>query len=114
MMLFFFFFFQAEDGIRDDLVTGVQTCALPISGMPGAQMGAVSIGDIFGKLGGRSKTRRLTVESSHEIGRASCRGRGSVFTAPCLVETIVPSISGSRSRCKHSRETSPLARPARA
>src|SRR2546425_3821268 len=30
-MMFFFFFFQAEDGIRDKLVTGVQTCALPIS-----------------------------------------------------------------------------------
>ena len=30
LKLFFFFFFQAEDGIRDDLVTGVQTCALPI------------------------------------------------------------------------------------
>src|SRR2546430_1422295 len=29
---FFFFFFQAEDGIRDLTVTGVQTCALPISG----------------------------------------------------------------------------------
>src|SRR5207244_7715486 len=28
--VFVFFFFQAEDGIRDDLVTGVQTCALPI------------------------------------------------------------------------------------
>src|SRR5687767_15908996 len=27
----FYFFFQAEDGIRDKLVTGVQTCALPIS-----------------------------------------------------------------------------------
>src|SRR5437660_4887121 len=27
----FFFFFQAEDGIRDGHVTGVQTCALPIS-----------------------------------------------------------------------------------
>src|SRR5438105_12262973 len=27
---FIFFFFQAEDGIRDPLVTGVQTCALPI------------------------------------------------------------------------------------
>src|SRR2546423_4735516 len=26
----YFFFFQAEDGIRDKLVTGVQTCALPI------------------------------------------------------------------------------------
>jgi ATP-dependent HslUV protease ATP-binding subunit HslU len=39
-----------------------------IPGMPGAQMGAISIGDIFGKLGGgRAKTRRLTVESSHEI-----------------------------------------------
>src|SRR5256884_4697506 len=29
--LYFFFFFQAEDGIRDVAVTGVQTCALPIS-----------------------------------------------------------------------------------
>src|SRR2546425_9524543 len=29
-VLFIFFFFQAEDGIRDKLVTGVQTCALPI------------------------------------------------------------------------------------
>src|SRR2546425_3856267 len=28
--VFLFFFFQAEDGIRDKLVTGVQTCALPI------------------------------------------------------------------------------------
>src|SRR5207248_5391624 len=28
--LYFFFFFQAEDGIRDRTVTGVQTCALPI------------------------------------------------------------------------------------
>src|SRR5437867_6749906 len=30
-IFFFFFFFQAEDGIRDRTVTGVQTCALPIS-----------------------------------------------------------------------------------
>src|SRR2546427_4211876 len=29
----FFFFFQAEDGIRDLTVTGVQTCALPILGL---------------------------------------------------------------------------------
>src|SRR5438552_14772907 len=42
LMLIFFssccmtcpFFFQAEDGIRDDLVTGVQTCALPICPAP--------------------------------------------------------------------------------
>src|SRR6185369_13315094 len=31
MVLLYFFFFQAEDGIRDSSVTGVQTCALPIS-----------------------------------------------------------------------------------
>src|SRR2546421_7827001 len=31
MLLSFVFFFQAEDGIRDLIVTGVQTCALPIS-----------------------------------------------------------------------------------
>src|SRR5690348_17359397 len=31
LVIFFFFFFQAEDGIRDGRVTGVQTCALPIS-----------------------------------------------------------------------------------
>src|SRR5690349_22846647 len=30
LFFFFFFFFQAEDGIRDLYVTGVQTCALPI------------------------------------------------------------------------------------
>src|SRR3989441_8616800 len=35
MLIFvFFFFFQAEDGIRDKLVTGVQTCALPICFAP--------------------------------------------------------------------------------
>ena len=39
-----------------------------IPGMPGAQMGAISIGDIFGKLrGGRTKTRRVTVTDSYDI-----------------------------------------------
>ena len=38
-----------------------------IPGMPGAQMGAISIGDIFGKIGGgRTKTRRLTVKDAYE------------------------------------------------
>src|SRR5256885_2847778 len=36
IILYFFFFFQAEDGIRDYKVTGVQTCALPIYGVRGA------------------------------------------------------------------------------
>jgi ATP-dependent HslUV protease ATP-binding subunit HslU len=39
-----------------------------IPGMPGAQMGAISIGDIFGKLGGgRTKTRRVTVAESYDL-----------------------------------------------
>jgi ATP-dependent HslUV protease ATP-binding subunit HslU len=39
-----------------------------IPGMPGAQLGAISIGDIFGKLGGgRTKSRRVTVRESHEL-----------------------------------------------
>ncbi|MFL5088783.1 MAG: ATP-dependent protease ATPase subunit HslU, partial [Xanthobacteraceae bacterium] len=39
-----------------------------IPGMPGAQVGAISLGDIFGKgFGGRTKNRRVTVQESHEI-----------------------------------------------
>jgi ATP-dependent HslUV protease ATP-binding subunit HslU len=39
-----------------------------IPGMPGAQMGAISIGDIFGKLGGgRTKKRRVTVAESYDL-----------------------------------------------
>ncbi len=39
-----------------------------IPGMPGAQMGAISIGDIFGKLGGgRTKTRRVTIAESYDL-----------------------------------------------
>src|SRR6266487_4738909 len=49
----FFFFFQAEDGIRDGRVTGVQTCALPI-------LGAVVYAD---------RTGRGTPESAAEIDR---------------------------------------------
>src|SRR5208283_5148227 len=50
----FFFFFQAEDGIRDRDVTGVQTCALPISHEPAfgrADGWAVTLVERFGALG---------------------------------------------------------------
>src|SRR5258708_2981483 len=52
----FFFFFQAEHGIRDDLVTGVQTCALPISLRQEALQFAVrpvAAGDETGCAGGQ-------------------------------------------------------------
>ncbi|MDE2476714.1 MAG: ATP-dependent protease ATPase subunit HslU [Alphaproteobacteria bacterium] len=42
--------------------------SLEIPGMPGAQIGMINIGDIFGKaLGGRTKTRRMTVAASHDL-----------------------------------------------
>jgi ATP-dependent HslUV protease ATP-binding subunit HslU len=37
-----------------------------IPGLPGAQMGAISLGDILGKMGGRSKTRRVLVQDAYE------------------------------------------------
>src|SRR5437762_8646470 len=66
----FFFFFQAEDGIRDTSVTGVQTCALPIchsshDGPRGVLRGRAVAQDLFDRAG---KPRR-------KIGRASCRER---------------------------------------
>ena len=44
LVAFCFFFFQAEDGIRDRLVTGVQTCALPI--FSGVTLGSLVTGSL--------------------------------------------------------------------
>ncbi len=48
---------------------GLQLPTLDIPGMPGAQMGMINIGDIFGKAfgGGRTKPRRLSVAESHRV-----------------------------------------------
>src|SRR2546425_738482 len=61
--LLFFFFFQAEDGIRDKLVTGVQTCALPIcAGLarrPLRQRPRLGRRDLRARLARRALARRL-------------------------------------------------------
>ena len=62
--------FQAEDGIRDWSVTGVQTCALPISLM----LGMLQNKDLEGQVA-EAVTQYLTNPGSLEIGRASCRER---------------------------------------
>src|SRR5207244_8388812 len=93
---------QAEDGIRDDLVTGVQTCALPISPSFGSDRPAWSAARASShagawppwcavhdpppsaplpRSGGTTHSPRGTLLSAHrssdqEIGRASCRERG--------------------------------------
>src|SRR3989449_7665060 len=61
--IFFFFFFQAEDGIRDVAVTGVQTCALPIyAGLAGpARMNEARaiLADVVARLFTERVTREL-------------------------------------------------------
>src|SRR5256885_4420867 len=85
-----FFFFQAEDGIRDYKVTGVQTCALPIFRVFRPLTPSDIKGDLvwIGNWGDEERTlelceflldpvRELGIKSRAygEIGRASCRER---------------------------------------
>ena len=70
----FFFFFQAEDGIRDRDVTGVQTCALPICAGHASGTDEPGRGDRLGR-GGRHRPQPDPRSGRDEIGRASCRER---------------------------------------
>src|SRR2546429_7104072 len=94
----FCFFFQAEDGIRDVAVTGVQTCALPISvrlgegarhdrdvpaGPHPARLGRVvpsaryRHAGLYLSAGGAA--RHADGGGAGEIGRAAWRGRGEIL-----------------------------------
>src|SRR5256886_7550606 len=91
MLIAFVFFFQAEDGIRDLTVTGVQTCALPIcvqraASLPTAVDGRLLVDPVVllrEELGVDDGHRpfelrdalRPTLGGFEEIGRASCRER---------------------------------------
>src|SRR5256884_7396882 len=77
-----FFFFQAEDGIRDVAVTGVQTCALPISWF----------------LNSRVAWSRRFLPLSSRIGRRCCaplekpvKSSGRARSLPCQEMTVFPS-----------------------
>src|SRR5688572_33213759 len=74
------FFFQAEDGIRDLTVTGVQTCALPIStpckGSEGRTARSEAVGQVAAGPGRRvARGGRVFFRRAVQIGRASCRER---------------------------------------
>src|SRR5256885_15888600 len=89
-----FFFFQAEDGIRDYKVTGVQTCALPIfdigksaiqnrarllylhEHLGEAVLQCLEANQRLAKL--LAAAQVLARELQHQIGRASCRERGEI------------------------------------
>src|SRR5699024_11405140 len=79
----FFFFFQAEDGIRDRNVTGVQTCALPICGEHHLFVHVLSerylhfLPELFLKLAGRYKEQLCqSLRSQGLMGRSEERRVG--------------------------------------
>src|SRR5256885_4391825 len=83
-----FFFFQAEDGIRDYKVTGVQTCALPISrSAPVGDPGRLGAGPAAGlsvagldaaRLSGRGCGRVRHAAAGVRVGVPPCADRKSV------------------------------------
>src|SRR5256886_6071219 len=122
---FIFFFFQAEDGIRDLTVTGVQTCALPISGAAPASGARLDLarrrfvplpraharpqGDALRLLSPhriRSAGRGVIAQSADTIARAAgtravCDGRHR-FGEYRDRASSVPRIALSWERCKHA------------
>src|SRR5699024_11390990 len=106
----FVFFFQAEDGIRDRNVTGVQTCALPIlRDVTGATLAAVNAGrtrhsgaelglsgELTDRLTGRLAWTWQDFRFDGEIGRASCRERVKILGVTVWIES---------KQVKHSRES---------
>src|SRR6266404_4587297 len=90
--MLFFFFFQAEDGIRDKLVTGVQTCALPIS--------AVRTRLIF------HITRQAVRYSS---GKQPCSGESFPDNRAELVAGQFPPDTGTPSRAESPAARIPIA-----
>src|SRR5438067_3188958 len=91
---YFFFFFQAEDGIRDRNVTGVQTCALPIWCRGRARRALLRPPEPGARAGrgdgrhdpGSAHLRGPRLPRGHgvgsEIGRASCRKEGRSRWSP--------------------------------
>src|SRR5437867_13434049 len=67
------FFLQAEDAIRARTVTGVQTCALPISGLLGSSETTEHADEPRSPV---PINRPMAARQRRQIGRASCRERG--------------------------------------
>src|SRR2546427_13086278 len=89
----FFFFFQAEDGIRDLTVTGVQTCALPICGR-----------NVVAKAEGP-----IAEHQAHGVGMpptpVSCRGHA--FVLPNIISRTASSPDHPRHGERDGSETDP-------
>src|SRR3712207_5518993 len=89
-----FFFFQAEDGIRDIGVTGVQTCALPISGLAGK---------VCRCTGCHLERSELRLRS-----QAMERHRSSAARSDCGAPQTVPRLASTERQTRRTTQNTPL------
>src|SRR5688500_19535629 len=99
-VLLIFFFFQAEDGIRDYKVTGVQTCALPISNVPGVAGTWKDLTDNVNQLAGNLTVQLRDVSA---VATAIAKGdltrkitvdvRGEILQIKDVINTMVDQLS---------------------
>ena len=74
-----FFFFEAEDGIRVDLVTGVQTCALPISATGGVADDGDKMAYVSQAATAQPQPAAVPARSEERRVGKECRSRGSRY-----------------------------------
>src|SRR5260370_42343824 len=85
---YFFFFFQAEDGIRDSSVTGVQTCALPIFNNDAYQQLVANGAQILSQSGNPRDGFRYDYKLGKSIGTLTILPLA--ITAPSLIHRREP------------------------
>src|SRR5438034_10445098 len=105
-MCFFFFFFQAEDGIRDHCVTGVQTCALPISWSWGFGDGGSSSSQNPSHTYGAGGTYTVRLTVTDDDGATGSTSQSVTVTAPNQPPRASVSASGTRLSGRFSHASS--------
>src|SRR5262249_59906699 len=97
-----FFFFQAEDGIRDWSVTGVQTCALPIFTMRMPPLRSPIVKTLTGLTGLSARLRlpRLWLRAEALAGRIPCLkiGRKLLFNPDAVEKALADRAAGGEGR----------------
>src|SRR5438093_13502513 len=95
IVVFSFFFFQAEDGIRDWSVTGVQTCALPI------------LRRVLAAISNRRDVGDVTTLANPDVVeqiRAMVQGKDTITTQEALPERSEERRVGKEWRCRGAAE----------
>src|SRR5207244_6764534 len=100
------FFFQAEDGIRDDLVTGVQTCALPIWEMLfaiGSERSRLRCNSLGAQPYELTSCRRFRSRTHWPASARPTRSPSSSFRPRCLSERSEERRVGKEWECRRDR-----------